>query len=803
MLKPLSLIIAFFIWHESTSQVLTIMDAESHQAIPFVNVYQKSSKLMMQSNHLGQVNISSFGKSELLEFKIFGYKSTALNFDEIEQLNYQIKLSPISIQLQTAVVTAHRWNQSRQEIPSKISQIPLEEIQLLTPQTTADLLGLSGEVFVQKSQQGGGSPMIRGFSANRLLYTIDGVRMNTAIFRSGNIHNVISLDPFALESTEIFFGPGAIIYGSDAIGAVMSFQTLTPKIGINKKPFSVNATLRGSTVNQEKTSHVDVRFAGKNWGSISSLSFNDFQNLKMGKNGPEEYLRKLYVQPNEFPDQLAENPNPRIQNPSAYSQINLMQKIRFQQNERWDFQYGFHYSETSAYSRYDRHLRFRNDGKPRSAEWLYGPQKWLMHNLSATLSQNTKAFDKATFRVAYQFFEESRIDRNFNQIIRRTRTEKVDAFSWNADFLKNIGNNGKWFYGVETILNQVNSFGINENITTGEKIKGPSRYPESSWTALSFYNSYQQKISKSSLLQGGFRLNSFGLNSDFSANLDFYPLPFNQISIRKEALTGNLGWIFTPEETWTFHINAASGFRAPNVDDIGKIFDSEPGTVLVPNANLGAEHAYSGEINVSKVIAEKILIDLTGYYTFLDNAIVRRDFLLNGQDSIIYDGTKSKVLALQNIAVAKIHGIQAAIEFRISNYLTWLTRVNYQKGVEESESGEIYPTRHAPPLFGLSRLEYKRKGYKFQLYTEFSDGVSYFGLPLEERGKPELYAVGTKGLPYSPSWYTLNWAGLFPISKSLIISSGIENITNQRYRPYSSGIVSGGRNFTISLQARF
>ena len=110
-------------------------------------------------------------------------------------------------------------------------------MRLHNPQTAADLLSVSGEVFIQKSQQGGGSPMIRGLATNRLLYTVDGVRMNTAIFRGGNIQNVISLDPLAMENVEVLFGPGAVIYGSDAIGGVMGFQTLIPELSSNKDEF--------------------------------------------------------------------------------------------------------------------------------------------------------------------------------------------------------------------------------------------------------------------------------------------------------------------------------------------------------------------------------------------------------------------------------------------------------------------------------------------------------------------------------------------------------------------------------------
>ena len=165
----------------------------------------------------------------------------------------------VATELDEIVVSANRWKQNSKSIPQKISVITASKVALQNPQTAADLLTISGKVFMQKSQQGGGSPMIRGFATNRLLYAIDGIRMNAAIFRGGNIQNVISLDPFATESTEVLFGPGSVMYGSDAIGGVMSFQTLTPQFSSEEKAFVTgSAVTRYSSANNEKTGHFDV-----------------------------------------------------------------------------------------------------------------------------------------------------------------------------------------------------------------------------------------------------------------------------------------------------------------------------------------------------------------------------------------------------------------------------------------------------------------------------------------------------------------------------------------------------------------
>ncbi len=230
------------------------------------------------------------------------------------------------------------------------------------PQTAADLLNISGDVFVQKSQQGGGSPMIRGFATNRVLISVDGIRMNNAIFRSGNIQNVISLDPFSIENTEVVFGPGSIIYGSDAIGGSMNFYTIHPQFSISSSPkINGHAQYRFSSANNENTGHFDINLGFKNLASLTSVSYNSFGNLLMGSDGPNEYLRNEYVKTIDGNDFISANKNNKEQTPTKYSQLNLMQKIRFTPNEKWYFDYGFHYSETSDYDRYDRLTLYSNE----------------------------------------------------------------------------------------------------------------------------------------------------------------------------------------------------------------------------------------------------------------------------------------------------------------------------------------------------------------------------------------------------------------------------------------------------------
>lgn len=783
------------------AQVVTIKNKGDQQGVENAIIVSDNSSTALYTNNLGQADIIIFKDASIIQISAEGLKTIVTSYSKLAGLNFIVLMETTGVELDEVVVSANKWAQASKDIPTKISVISVKDIALQNPQTAADLLGSSGEVFIQKSQQGGGSPMIRGFSTNRLLYSIDGVRMNTAIFRGGNLQNVISLDPFATEKAEVFFGPGSVIYGSDAIGGVMSFKTLTPQLSYSDTNIIAGkAVTRYSSANNEKTVHFDINVGWKKWSILTSLTSNDFDDLKMGSHGPSEYLRPFYVQRQDSVDVVVTNEDPRIQRPSSYSQINMMQKIRFKPNDKWDIQYGFHYSETSDYARYDRHIRYKN-GLPRYGEWSYGPQKWMMNNLTIDHNGENKLYDRMSIRIAQQYFEESRIDRNINADGRHIRIEKVDAYSLNIDFTKKLTKKHKLFYGVEGVQNIVKSIGVDEDIATNVKAVGPARYPQSNWASYAAYLNHQWRISEKLLVQTGARYNQYILNAEFDTT--FYPFPYTSANMNNGALTGSIGVVYRPTTKWAISLNGSTGFRSPNIDDMGKVFDSEPGFVIIPNPDLKSEYAYNGELSIAKVFGNVLKVDVVGFYTVLQDALVRRDFTLNGLDSMIYDGSMSKIQAIQNAAIGTVYGIQVGIDVKLPSGFGFSSDINFQKGEEELDDATISPSRHAAPLFGVSKLTYTKNNLILQLNVLYSGSKSFDELPLEEQAKAELYAIGADGKPYSPSWYTLNFKAMYQFHKNFSISGGLENITDQRYRSYSSGMAGAGRNIILSVKATF
>ncbi|MBC7884657.1 MAG: TonB-dependent receptor [Saprospiraceae bacterium] len=784
------------------AQHVHVYNAENKNALENVFISDIKSLVNTITDKYGRADIAPFASSTSISFSLIGYKSVNYSFDELFQMKFQIALEVESLELEQVVVSASRWNQSSRDIPSKIISLNPSDFAFNNPQTAADLLGHSGKVFIQKSQQGGGSPMIRGFSANRLIYAVDGVRMNTAIFRSGNIQNVISLDAFATESAEVLFGPGSVIYGSDAIGGVMAFQTLTPRLSTNTGQTIVSgkAVARYSTANEEKTGHFDINFGGQKLASVTSVSYNNFGDLRMGSNGPDDYLKLFIVERQGDHDVSLSNPDSLVQAPSGYSQYNITQKIRFQLNDDWDIQYGLHISESSKNPRYDRHLRLRN-GLPRYGEFDYGPQTWSMNHLKITHREKSGLYDQGTLRLAFQKFGESRIDRDLNELDRQIQTESVDAWSVNLDLIKSYPDHKKLLYGLEFVTNDVTSTGSYQNSVTGKSKDGPSRYPMATWSSYGAYINYQQTLSEQWSIHTGLRYNQIALHAIYDTT--FFPLPFTESSINQGAFTGSLGIVFRPQTSLSVHANLATGFRAPNVDDTGKVFDSAVRTVTIPNKEIKAEFAYNAELGFIKVFGDRIKIDLTGYYTLLKNAMVRRPFTLNGQDSINYKGELSQVLAVQNAAEAVVYGIQAGINIKLFAGLSFRSDYNVQVGEEELDNKSISPSRHAAPAFGMSVITFQKGKWHIELNSQYSTGRTFKELPAEEQGKPELYAKDSENKPFSPSWQIYTIRTQYQFNNKLSATLAVENLTDQRYRPYSSGLAGPGRNALVSALVKF
>lgn len=778
------------------SQNIQIVDKITLQPIPSVTLTNDQQKNIITDNN-GKADLSPIMPTTYIACSAVGYNEQNLNMTQLQQQNYRVFLAEKSYDLNEVVVSASRFEEKKRDVAQQIVVLKSKELQFMSQQTSADVLQNSGNVFVQRSQMGGGSPVLRGFEANKVLIVVDGVRMNNAIFRGGHLQNVITMDNSVIDKTELVFGAGSVVYGSDALGGVMHFYTKKPQLSSTQ----VNVFGRFSTANIEKTGHIDVNLGGKKWASLTSFTYSDFDDLRQGNwrsHGYEDFgKRPYYVERINGKDSMMVNNNPNLQVQTGYSQYDVLQKVAFMPSAKTTHSLNLQYSTSSDVYRYDRLTEINSSGILKNAQWYYGPQQRLLASFQSEHHTDNWLYNTSKLSLAFQDVQESRHNRSFGSPWLNHRTENVKVYTLNLDMSKNIGEQ-ELRYGIELAHNRVESVAERENLDTQLTEPISTRYPAggSSMSSAAAYLTHSWEINDKWILNDGLRYTYTLLKADFEP-LDFYPFPFTNITQKAGALNGNIGLVFLPNDTWRVALLGATGFRSPNVDDLTKVFDSAPGTIVVPNPDLRPEYTYNAELSISKDFAKKVRIEATAYYTRLKNALTLRNSTFNGQDSILYDAAMSQVVSQVNALKAYIYGANLGLNIAINPQLSLSSTLNYTFGRVDTDSTDT-PLDHIPPLFGKTNLMLQLKKFKGEIFC------------LYNAAKPiaEYSASGEDNQQYAtadgmPAWWTLNLRTSYALNRYAQIQVAVENILDQNYRLFASGISAPGRNIVVTLRGHF
>jgi len=709
------------------------------------------------------------------------------------------------------VVSANKFSERKRNVSQKIDIITARTIASTNAQNTGDLLINSGNVFVQKSQQGGSSPVLRGFEASRVLLVVDGIRMNNAIYRAGHLQNVITVDQNMLERVEVLYGPASTLYGSDALGGVIHLRTKSPLLSTNEKLKTAGVLFgRYSSANNEKTTHFDLSLGGKKLAWIQSYTYSYFGDMKMGNDYHDDYpgfgSRDSFINVSSGVDLVTANNDNRVQRYSGYKQWDIMEKFLFKQSEKISHRLTLQYSSSTDVPRYDKLQDKRNFGGSigttlRYAEWFYGPQtRWLgSYEFNASCDG---FFNQYRVNLNYQNIEESRQQREYLRYDRfDSRVEKLNIMGFIIDARK-TWNANEITIGADGQLNDLTSVGTRTNLTNGAVSKLDSRYPNGD-NNMNYFGVYAQHLIKLKsdklIVNDGIRFQVVDLHSTIADN-SFFNLPVTDIKQNTFAVTGNLGLVYLPTEDFRLTVGLSSGFRNPNIDDLARVFESSTALkrVIVPNPDIEPEYTYNLDLGITKRIADKIKFELTGFYTFFRNAIGLAPYELNGEDSILYNGVTSAVYANRNVKEAYTYGFNTNVTVDFTEQLSFFGTVTYTYGRFKNPNGTKTPQDHIPPVFGKGSLKYSHPRFETEGYVLFNGWKKIEDYNLD--GEDNQQYATADGMP---SWYTLNWRNTINVSKMIKLQFAIENILDRNYRYFASGFSAPGRNFVIALRASF
>ncbi len=799
------------------SQKITVVNGVSKLPVSDCHVYDSYSQEVVMTDKSGEVDLSNFNKYENLVFIHMGYNSLSVKKENLLHRD-TLNLIPAIENLDEVVLSVNKEKESKMDLPIQIEVVKQQEIKKLSIQNSADLLQTFPGVRVQRSQFGGGSPVIRGLEANRVLLVVDGVRMNNAIYRSGHLQNSITVSPEILERMEVVYGPSSVLYGSDALGGTIHYYTksvvFTDSLQLNS---SLGTTF--SSVNNGVIGQVSGSISTKKFSSLTSVSYAAFDDLVMGENRKHGYddWGKVFEYSDNTDDYYNPNPvlnpNPNEQKNTGYNQLDVLQKFLFKTGKTSTLGLNVQYSTTTDIPRFDKLTEYSN-GALKFAEWYYGPQKRLLVSPQYRFSKPKKFWDAGVLIFGYQNIEESRINRKFSSLIRNNREEKVDVYSLNGDFslLLKSKSQARINYGFELAYNDVQSKAIGKELdVNGNEIIGfvadypiQTRYPDggSSYAFGALYVAYKEQLNSKFNFNTGLRYTGTLLKAKW-VDRTFIQLPEQNIELKNSALTATMGSVYNVNNNTRLRINLSSGFRSPNIDDVGKVREKN-GMVTVPNVYLEPEYLYSGEIGLeNNLFDNKLNLFLRGYYTLLHNYITRAKYTLNGNDQILYDGVWMDTYANVNKGNAYVLGGVFEMKAQLMKQLYFSGNISYTQG-RTYDTDE--PMSSIPPVFGSAMLNYTFKKidfglqYRFNTRKRLEDYNTVEGIDNLEQSPFDPVTGTYLG---TPQWHIFNFHSSYQLSRNIQLKFNIENITDLHYKEFASAISAPGRNFVFGLNIDF
>ncbi len=706
--------------------------------------------------------------------------------------------------LESARVSGESVSVLQKEQASYYFSIKALDIAKSPSQTTADLLQENGNVLIQKSQQGGGSPILRGFEANKVLLVVDGVRMNNLIYRGGHLQNIITVDPLALEKIEVMLGQGSTLYGSDALGGVILLETRnTPEFSSQKK-HEIQVASKYSTANKGLNLHADYGYSNSNIATFTSLSFSHYDDLRMGARlgrFPNLRSRDQYIIPvQNAQDQIATNEDPNLQRFSGYEQWDMLQKFSIQHQKNNISRINIQYSTTNDIPRYDRLTNRDSSGALLFAQWYYGPQ---MRFLTSYAYQKINASREIEWNtsLSYQNLKESRYKRTYRSQWLRSNEEHVQVFGILSDLRKKYSN-GFINLGLDLNLGTVISVGYSKDLLTGQHSFHQSRYPDGNNTQINtaIFVLRHWNLSETSYLDIGGRLGYTQLNSQIKPDSP-NPYLLSDFDQKNPVYSYDISWKKYLNPAWKISANIGTGYRVPNLDDLAKIFDSEPGFLIIPNTDLKPERTTNLNLNLSYQDQENIHWTFSQFVSRLHQAISTRPYTWEGQDSVMFDGIMSQVLANQNFNKAWLLGFNTQLDAKLLSHTSINFKLSYTYGQLTMSNTEQSPLDHIPPVIGRAGLRYEKARWDARLFVSFNgekpldrysvngeDNIRY--APLDSIGNP----IGM------PRWQTLNFQSSIHLSKGWMLDFGVHNIFDLRYQVFASGILASGRNAFLALR---
>ena len=644
--------------------------------------------------------------------------------------------------LANVVVSASRQQISNLKTPYSVSVFQQKDIEKLASRATPDMLSNIPGVFIQKTNLGGGSAFVRGLTGNQTLLIIDGIRFNNSTFRYGPNQYLNNIDPSIISKIELLKGSGSVQYGSDALTGVVNFFTLQPEFTA-QKTFGGQLSARVATEGMELSEQLKMTYTSENTGIVFVGANKQFGDIVRGG-------------------------GLGLQRPTGYNEWDFFGKIRQQLSKTWILE-GL--IQTTQQSQVPVFHKIQLENFKINEMDL---QKYQRSYLKAIGQYENPLFKKIEFSVSQQTsIEQRKLQKNTSTTLRAERDE-INTMGILADVQSQFSSTWSAHSGIDYFNDRINSTREDINLTNNSIKALRGLYPNNAGYQ------YQSVYSIHHL-----DLDAWQIETGLRFHQNVASLPDTTLGLTKvksSALVYSLGVARAISQGISIYANTSSGFRAPNMDDLGSLgivdFRYE-----LPAFDLKPEYSQNYEVGI-KISKAKFFQELTLFQTELENLITRIKTSQFIQAYPVYEK--------RNVDKAFLRGGEWSGRYDLSNSVSAKANISYVYGQSVTLNE---PMRRIPPLHGGFSLSYARKN--LFVNSELLFAAAQDRLSAGDKADNRMNPLGT------PGWAIINVQANYLFNSHFSVSLQAQNLGDVDYRMHGSGINGVGRSLWGQIHLKF
>ena len=644
--------------------------------------------------------------------------------------------------LANVVVSASRQQISTLKTPYSVSVFQQKDIEKLASRATLDMLSNIPGVFVQKTNLGGGSAFVRGLTGNQTLLIIDGIRFNNSTFRYGPNQYLNTIDPSIISKVELLKGSGSVQYGSDALTGVVNFFTLQPEFAA-QKTFGGQLSARVATEGMELSEQFKMTYSSENTGIVfvgANKQFGDI--LRGGGLG--------------------------LQRPTGYNEWDYFGKIRQQLSKIWVLEGLIQATQQTQVPVFHK-VQLENF-KINEMDL----QKYQRSYLKAIGQYENPIFKKIELSMSQQTsIEQRKLQKNASTTLRAERDE-INTLGILADVQSQFSSTWSAHSGIDYFNDRINSSREDNNLTNNSIKALRGLYPNNAGYQ------YQSVYSIHHL-----DLDAWQVETGLRYHQNVASLPDTTLGltqVKSSALVYSLGVARAISQGISLYANTSSGFRAPNMDDLGSLgivdFRYE-----LPAFDLKPEYSQNYEVGI-KISKAKFFQELTLFQTDLENLITRIKTSNVIQAYPVYEK--------RNVDKAFLRGGEWSGRYELSNSFSAKANISYVYGQSVTLNE---PMRRIPPLHGGFSLSFVRKN--LFLNSELLFAAVQDRLSAGDKADNRMNPLGT------PGWAIINLQANYSLNAHFSVSLQAQNMGDVDYRMHGSGISGLGRSLWGQIHFKF